>query len=134
MLLDDPLSSVCGSEKSVVPSAAGTTISPSMIAELTLTSQASWATFSKRGSGRDRDEEHRAVCVGAEESRQESRQRPQTRGEASPALMEILAAAVRRRPSIRAGTRANMKQFSRGLSDKTDARDPACAISGGHLL
>ncbi|MGY4372672.1 hypothetical protein ACVWZ3_000311 [Bradyrhizobium sp. i1.3.6] len=42
------MSSFCSTEKSVVPSAAGTTISPSMTAELALICQASWATFLKR--------------------------------------------------------------------------------------
>jgi len=48
MLVDLPLSSFCRTEKSVVPSAAGTTISPSMTAEPALMCQASWATFLKR--------------------------------------------------------------------------------------
>jgi hypothetical protein len=47
MLLDRPLSSFCRSEKSVVPLEAGTTISPSMIAEPALMCQASCATFLK---------------------------------------------------------------------------------------
>jgi hypothetical protein len=48
MLVDLPLSSFCRTEKSVVPSPAGTTISPSTTAVLALMRQASWATFLKR--------------------------------------------------------------------------------------
>jgi hypothetical protein len=47
-LSDFPLSSFCKTEKSVVPSAAGTTTSPSMIAEEALIRNASFATFLKR--------------------------------------------------------------------------------------
>ena len=47
-LVDLPLSSFCSTEKSVVPSAAGTTTSPSMIAEPALMCQASAAIFLKR--------------------------------------------------------------------------------------
>jgi hypothetical protein len=36
ILVDLPFSSICKTEKSVVPFAAGTTISPSMIAEAAL--------------------------------------------------------------------------------------------------
>jgi hypothetical protein len=46
MLVDLPLSSFCSTEKSVVP-AGGTTISPSMIAELALIRKASLAIFLK---------------------------------------------------------------------------------------
>jgi hypothetical protein len=48
MLVDLPFSSFCRTEKSVVPSAAGTTISPSMMAEPAAMCQASAATFLKR--------------------------------------------------------------------------------------
>jgi hypothetical protein len=48
MLVDLPLSSFCRTEKSVVPSAAGTTISPSRTVELALMRQAPWTTFLKR--------------------------------------------------------------------------------------
>jgi hypothetical protein len=48
ILVDCPLSSFCRTEKSVVPSAAGTTISPSMIAEAALMCQASCETFLNR--------------------------------------------------------------------------------------
>ena len=48
ILLDRPFSSFCSTEKSVVPSAAGTTTSPSMIAEPALMCQASSAIFLKR--------------------------------------------------------------------------------------
>jgi hypothetical protein len=44
-LAELPFSSFCNTEKSVVPSAAGTTISPSMIAELDLMCQAFSATL-----------------------------------------------------------------------------------------
>src|SRR5882724_5919523 len=45
---DRPLSSFCNTEKSVVPSTAGTTTSPSMIADPALMLQASAAIFRKR--------------------------------------------------------------------------------------
>jgi hypothetical protein len=48
ILVDRPFSSFCKTEKSVVPSAVGTTTSPSMIAEPALTCQASSATLRKR--------------------------------------------------------------------------------------
>jgi len=48
ILVDLPLSSFCSTEKSVVPSAAGTTISPSITAEAALMCQASCAAFLKR--------------------------------------------------------------------------------------
>ena len=48
ILVDLPFSSFCRTEKSVVPSSAGTTISPSMIAEPAAMCQASSATFLKR--------------------------------------------------------------------------------------
>jgi len=48
ILVERPFSSFCNTEKSVVPSAADTTTSPSMIAELALTCQASSAIFLKR--------------------------------------------------------------------------------------
>jgi hypothetical protein len=48
ILVERPFSSFCNTEKSVVPSAAGTTISPSMIAEPALMCQASSAIFLKR--------------------------------------------------------------------------------------
>jgi hypothetical protein len=47
-LRERPLSSFCSIEKSVVPSAAGTTISPSMMALPASICQASAATFLKR--------------------------------------------------------------------------------------
>ena len=47
MLVDLPLSSFCSTENSVVPSGGGTTISPSMIAELALIRKASLAIFLK---------------------------------------------------------------------------------------
>jgi len=52
ILLDLPFSPFCSTEKSVVPSAAGTTISPSMIADPALMCQALSATFLKRWSSR----------------------------------------------------------------------------------
>jgi hypothetical protein len=48
IFVDWPLSSFCSTEKSVVPSAAGTTISPSITADAALMCQASWETFLKR--------------------------------------------------------------------------------------
>jgi hypothetical protein len=45
---DFPLSSFCSTEKWVVPSAAGTTTSPSMIAEDALIRNASFAIFRNR--------------------------------------------------------------------------------------
>jgi hypothetical protein len=48
MLFDLPFISFWRTEKSVLPSAAGTTISPSMIAEPALICQASCETFLKR--------------------------------------------------------------------------------------
>jgi hypothetical protein len=48
IFVDPPFSSFCNTEKSVVPSVAGTTTSPSMIAEPALMCQASSAIFLKR--------------------------------------------------------------------------------------
>jgi hypothetical protein len=48
IFVDWPLSSFCSTEKSVVPSTAGTTISPSTMADAALMCQASWETFLKR--------------------------------------------------------------------------------------
>src|SRR4051812_21855006 len=48
MSLERPLSSSCNTEKSVVPSAAGTTTSPSMTAEPALRCHASAAILRKR--------------------------------------------------------------------------------------
>jgi hypothetical protein len=48
IFVDRPLSSFCRTEKSVVPSSAGTTTSPSMIADPALMCQASDAIFRKR--------------------------------------------------------------------------------------
>jgi hypothetical protein len=48
MFFDDPLSSFCSTEKSVLPSTAGTTTSPSMTADAALICHASCATFLKR--------------------------------------------------------------------------------------
>jgi hypothetical protein len=48
ILSDFPLSSFCNTEKSVVPSVAGTTTSPSTIAEEALIRNASFAIFLNR--------------------------------------------------------------------------------------
>jgi hypothetical protein len=63
MPVDLPLSSFYSTEKSVVPSAAGTTISPSMIAELALIRKASLAIFLSRRSSRSLAGEHRGALV-----------------------------------------------------------------------